>query len=206
MKERFMSFLQNGYLLMGFLFLLGVIFLLLQTKKEGLLTENPFLNVSDVSYTLNTAYIGDVSYANIRIGNKVYNDISYVLNNPNILPLTKYNTNFNGYYYDSNNYDIQYHDVNNSVDDKYKTGDSGTWVKNPSGKLEYIKWVEMPKYPTYYTPGAFPYGSSNYVPSYEDTVYLKYRKLQETPGNLRFPRTPLPFTGTVGSPYVSPFT
>ena len=189
MKERFISFLQNGYLLIGILFLLGVIFLFIQSTTEGLLTENPFLNVSDISYTLNTSYIGDVSYANFRIGNKLYNDQSYNLNNPNILSLTKYNTDFNGYYYDSNNYDIQYHDINNSVDDKYKTGDSGTWVKNPSGKLEYIKWVEMPKYSTYYTPGAFPYGPSNYVPSYEDTVYFKSRKLQETYG---FPGRPFP--------------
>jgi len=34
----------------------------------------------------------------------------------------------------------------------------------------------MPSYPTYYIPGALLYGASNYVPSYQDTVYLKYNK------------------------------
>jgi len=98
-------------------------------------------------------------------------DISYTFNNPNILPLTKYNTNFNSYYYDPNNYDLQYH---SNEDNLYGTSNSGTWVQNPSGKLEFIKWIEMPSYSTYYTPGAFLYGPSNYIPSYEDTVYLKY--------------------------------
>jgi len=159
----------------GIIFLFGLIFL--ELKIEGLLIENPFLKVSDVSYNLTTKTVHDVSYVDYQIGNKVqYNDVSYSINDPSILPLTKYNTNFNVVYYDTNNYDVQYHDASNILIDKYKMGDSGTWVKNSSGKLEFIKWVEIPKYTTYYTPGTLVYGPSNYVPSYEDTVYFTYNK------------------------------
>lgn len=88
-----------------------------------------------------------------------------------ILPLTKYDTNFNSYYYDTNNYDIQYHSLNNNDDLLTPTG---TWLKDNKGKLVYIKWTDIPQYSTYRKPGGFPYGPSNYVPSYEDTLYLKY--------------------------------
>jgi hypothetical protein len=180
MKEQFIHFFTtNKYILLGItvlFFTFFILFVVLPLKIEGLLTENPFIKVSDISYTLAIERIGDASYVNYQIGNKVnYGDLSYSLNNPKILPLTQYNTSFNDYYYDPNNYGVEYHDGNNS-DNKYKTKDSGTWVKNPSGKLEYIKWIEMPKYPTYYVPGSLPFGPSTYVPSYEDTVYLKYNK------------------------------
>jgi len=169
MKEYFIYFL---YFLFGLIFLLG--FLFLQLKTEGLLTENPFLNVSDISYNLKPIYDNnnDISYVNYQIGEKVnYNKLSYSLNDPSFVPLTNYNTDYN---YDTNNYNVEYHDDTNIINDKYKMGDSGTWVKNPNGKLEFIKWVEIPKYPIYYTPGSLPYGPLNYIPSYQDTVYLKY--------------------------------
>lgn len=91
--------------------------------------------------------------------------------NSKILPLTKYDTSFNSYYYDTNNYDIQYHSLNNNDDLLTPTG---TWVKDNKGKLVYIKWTDVPQYTTYKKPGGFPYGPSNYVPSYEDAIYLKY--------------------------------
>ena len=91
--------------------------------------------------------------------------------NSKILPLTKYDTSFNSYYYDTNNYDIQYHSLNNN--DNLLTP-TGTWLKDNKGKMVYIKWTDIPKYTTYTKPGGFLYGPSNYVPSYEDTLYLKY--------------------------------
>ena len=92
----------------------------------------------------------------------------YKLNSPNILPLTKYDTSYTSYYYDSNNYNVQYHiDYDNIMET------TGIWVKNKEGKLEYIQWKSIPKYSTYYQPNTLKYGPSNYVPSYEDTVYLR---------------------------------
>jgi hypothetical protein len=98
----------------------------------------------------------------------------YILNSPNILPLTKYDTSYNSPYYDPNNYDVQYHSMYEGNGNTSK--ESGIWVKNPAGKLEFLLWTDVSNYSTYYKPGAFKYGPSNYVPSYEDTVYLnKYK-------------------------------
>lgn len=112
----------------------------------------------------------DISTSNIPYYKTISYEIltNYSLNSPHILPLTKYDTCYNSYYYDSNNYDVQYHSVYNN-----KLESSGIWVKNPSGKLEYIEWTEVPKYSTYYQPNTLKYGPSNYVPTYEDTVYLR---------------------------------
>jgi len=86
--------------------------------------------------------------------------------------LTGYSTKYNTYYYDTNNYDIQYHDESNF--NEYAGGTKGTWVKNANEELEYIEWTDISNYSTYFIPGSYPYNPSNYVPSYEDTVYLKY--------------------------------
>jgi len=112
----------------------------------------------------------DISNSNIRYYKTVSYEIllDYRLNAPNILPLTKYDTSYNSYYYDTNNYDVQYHSIYNN-----KLESTGIWVKNDSGKLEYIEWTEVPKYSTYYQPNTLKYGPSNFVPSYEDTVYLR---------------------------------
>lgn len=75
--------------------------------------------------------------------------------------------------YDSNNYNVQYHDdasLNNSVaDDIAKTG---TWVIGKDGKKVLIPWSDLSNNITYYQPGSYPFGPSNYVPNYEDSVYL----------------------------------
>jgi hypothetical protein len=93
-----------------------------------------------------------------------------------LLSLTGYDTRYNPFYYDSNNYDVQYHD---SIDlvlekDNDMTGEKGTLVKGPDGKMVYVNWTEMPTYPIYYKTGSYPYSPSSYVPSYEDSVYLSY--------------------------------
>jgi hypothetical protein len=110
-----------------------------------------------------TPYYHTVSYERLD---------GYILTSPNILPLTKYDTTYNSPYYDPNNYDVQYHtsyDGSNNSELK----ESGIWVKNQAGNLEFLRWTDVPKYSTYYKPGAFKYGPSNYVPSYEDTVYFR---------------------------------
>jgi hypothetical protein len=72
--------------------------------------------------------------------------------------------------YDSKKLDVQYHDI----DVKDEIGNQWTAVKNNDGKLEYVKWNKLPNYATYYSPGAFPYGPSNYVPTYENSVLLSH--------------------------------
>jgi hypothetical protein len=77
--------------------------------------------------------------------------------------------------YNNNNYDITYHD---SPEDIQKQGglfdaSFGTvMVIDPCGNKLLIPYNPAQSLPIYYTPGTYKYGSSNYVPSYEDSVYL----------------------------------
>jgi hypothetical protein len=77
--------------------------------------------------------------------------------------------------YNNNNYDITYHD---SPEDIQKQGglfdaSFGTvMVIDPYGNKLLIPYNPAQSLPIYYTPGTYKYGSSTYVPSYEDSVYL----------------------------------
>jgi len=77
--------------------------------------------------------------------------------------------------YNDNNYDITYHD---SPEDIQKQGglfdaSFGTvMVIDPCGNKLLIPYNPAQSLPIYYTPGTYKYGSSTYVPSYEDSVYL----------------------------------
>ena len=84
--------------------------------------------------------------------------------------------------YDTNNYDVTYHeDVSNLMQTDNQSPSNGTWV-NQNGKAVYIPWQVQPKYVTYYTSGAYPYGASTYVPTYEESVYLSKTTGQSTVG------------------------
>jgi len=85
--------------------------------------------------------------------------------------------------YDTNNYDIQYHDdPSSNTHTDIISPMNGTWV-NQNGKAVYIPWAVQPKYVTYYTSGAYPYGASTYVPTYEESVYLSKTTGQSSVAN-----------------------
>lgn len=76
--------------------------------------------------------------------------------------------------YDSNNYNIQYHD---SAADLAKQGIydisfSTMYVKDNTGNIIALDFIGDGTTPTYYQPGSFVFGSTNFVPNYEDSVYL----------------------------------
>ena len=83
--------------------------------------------------------------------------------------------------FDTNNYDVQYHD---NITDKSDNVSKGTWVKDVSGNLVFVPWVDPSQNITYYTSGAYPYGASTYVPNYEDSVYLSKSTGQSTLSNV----------------------
>ena len=74
--------------------------------------------------------------------------------------------------YNSDNLNTQYHAV---VDPSMSVADTlaqtGTWVIK-DGKKVMVPWSDVTSSITYYTPGSYPFGPSNYVPNYEDSVYL----------------------------------
>lgn len=79
--------------------------------------------------------------------------------------------------YKTNNYDVEYHDKLTKSDDSIS---KGTWVKDQSGNLVFVPWTDPSQNMTYYTSGAYPYGASNYVPNYEDSIYLSKTTGQST--------------------------
>jgi hypothetical protein len=73
--------------------------------------------------------------------------------------------------YDSNNYDVTYHD---SITDLTKQGSitDGSIVYDSKGNPISLPGINKSVTPTYYQPGSFIFGSTNYVPNYEDSVFL----------------------------------
>lgn len=163
-----------GIITFIFAFLIVIVIGMYGENKKYSFLSNTFFENFDSSFGYldysSAKLTMDISKSNIPYYKTISYEIlpNYNLNSPNILPLTKYDTSYNSYYYDTNNYDVQYHSVYNN-----KLESTGIWVKNAGGKLEYIEWSEVPKYSTYYQPNTLKYGPSNYVPSYEDTVYLR---------------------------------
>lgn len=58
------------------------------------------------------------------------------------------------------------------------------WVTGPTGELIQVPYVRSQQFPTYNQPGSFTYGSSSYVPKYEDSVYLSSTTRLSTLGNV----------------------
>lgn len=78
-------------------------------------------------------------------------------------------------FYDTNNYNIQYHD---DIEDIIAQGgiydlSFGTMiVMDAAGKKVAIPYVPGRALPIYNVPGSFVYGPSTYVPNYADSIYL----------------------------------
>lgn len=88
----------------------------------------------------------------------------------------KYNPNFTTekydpkFTYDAKNTDKEYRDISYGKTDDANLGKY--WMFDEEGKLLEVS-TEMNKSPIlYYIPGAYKFGASNYVPNYEDSVYL----------------------------------
>jgi len=90
--------------------------------------------------------------------------------------------------YDADNTDIQYNTdpPKNDVKEDEKTLESGIYYQfDQNGKLVEVSVSESNFAPVlYYMPGAYKFGSSSYVPTYEDSVYLSrsMRNAQLLPG------------------------
>jgi hypothetical protein len=77
--------------------------------------------------------------------------------------------------YDTNNYDIQYHDTPESIKTNGQSGGSSAesvMMLDESGNKTYMDWKDVSNGTTYYTPGSYIYGPSTFVPNYEESVYL----------------------------------
>jgi len=84
-----------------------------------------------------------------------------------------YNTQLSGTSYDTNNYNITYHtDPSDGSPDIGSAGAGKMWVLDNSGNLITVPYSDVSGSTLYNEPGSFRFGSSNYVPNYEESVYL----------------------------------
>ena len=60
----------------------------------------------------------------------------------------------------------------NNYQEKDDTKQAKTWILDKDGNKISVPWSSVKGDITYYEPGTYPYGPSNYVPNYEDSVYL----------------------------------
>jgi hypothetical protein len=77
--------------------------------------------------------------------------------------------------YKSNDVNIQYHDNISDINSQagiYDISFSNIYVYDNNGNRIILPHFLSQSSPTYYTPGSFIFGSSGYVPNYEDSVYL----------------------------------
>ena len=75
--------------------------------------------------------------------------------------------------YNSNNYDVQYHDDVVKINQEKETPFLGTFMaKDNNNNIIGVPYTPSFTLPTYYKPGSNIFSSTNYVPNYEDSVYL----------------------------------
>jgi hypothetical protein len=85
-------------------------------------------------------------------------------------------------HFDSNNYNVQYHDTADNLaasNDFYDVSFGTVWVLDQCGNKIAMPYSPSQGSITYHTPGSYRFGPSSYVPTYEDSVYLS-----STAGNI----------------------
>ena len=76
--------------------------------------------------------------------------------------------------YNTNNFDITYHDDPTSIGspDDSQAGPGKMWIKDQSGNLVAIPYVDVSNTTLYYQPDSYRFGPSKYVPNYEESTFL----------------------------------
>ena len=84
--------------------------------------------------------------------------------------------------YDTSNF-VEYHLSEDLLREQNKHKMQNMYVKGDDGKPVAIYMESTQTLPTYYTPGSFPYGASNYVPNYQDAIKLSKVDLDRSYGH-----------------------
>jgi len=98
------------------------------------------------------------------------------IKNPNLdLYTDKFSYQESGYNKIQNDVSTQFHDDIETIkkqNDMYDLNFGEVRVKDQNGDIIILPKTNAQSSVTYYQPGEFPFGASNYVPNYEDSVYL----------------------------------
>lgn len=93
--------------------------------------------------------------------------------NPTLnLSTTAFNFASSNYRDISNNYNVQFHDSVDVIKEQNDITLGEVRVKDQNGNIIILPRPTSQSTVTYYKPGEYPFGASNYVPNYEDSVYL----------------------------------
>lgn len=126
----------------------------------------------------NRIRIPDKYYVNNGIVNQIPYGYEYVNTNDktSIKMTTSYANDVSNTKYNASNYrDVEYHTdptLGNDMTDKNTAGPGKMWILDKNKKLVAVPYTDAATKPLYYEPGSFRFTSSNYVPSYQETVYL----------------------------------
>jgi hypothetical protein len=74
--------------------------------------------------------------------------------------------------FSADNTDIQYHPDIPTENTSDSLAQTGTWIIDSSGNKVLMPWSSVTDSITYYQPGSYTFGASNYVPNYETSVLL----------------------------------
>jgi len=85
--------------------------------------------------------------------------------------------------YNANDKIPDYHEDEETIRALNKHKMQNMYVKGDDGKVVPIYMEPTQTFTTYYTPGSFPHGASNYVPTYEDSVKLANAEVERTYGH-----------------------
>jgi hypothetical protein len=170
-----------------------------KSTTDALLNQGPYLDIPNVDYATSTgedtplptkdSFGNEKKYYRIRLNNPV----KYVMKEqPDPLPLgyelgknspsdktgdflvfntTLYALSTFNSQYDAGNLDVVYRDTDttnasdNNLGVYYQYDQNGNMIKIENTEAQFSPVL-------YYIPGAYKFGSSNYVPNYEDSVYL----------------------------------
>lgn len=146
----------------------------LQKKK---MTEN--VKLSNRVYLDVSGFVQQVPYGNkANAQNNGYNPITdselYSSAANDFSGNKKTNDVPSGTGYNTNNFDITYHDdpSEKTNEDESTAGPGRMWVKDPSGNLISMAYSDVSNTTLYYQPDSYRFGPSNYVPNYEESVFL----------------------------------
>lgn len=131
---------------------------------------------NNIEVLYNTIKIPDGYYLNNGFVNKMPYGYTYV--NPNDKSAIKMQSTMEEQVaktkYDTNNYNIEYHTEPSGgiMKDESTAGKGKMWILDKSNNIVAVPYSDVSSNMLYYEPGSFRFGSSNYVPNYEETVYL----------------------------------
>lgn len=136
-------------------------------------SRNPDILPTELYYTdAKRKHVSFLQYGQIMDPSNGYGAIK----NPSLdLYTDKYSHQESGYKDIKNNYSTQFHDDIETIkknNDMYDLSFGEVRVKDQNGNIIILPKTESQGSVTYYEPGSFPFGSSLYVPNYEDSVYL----------------------------------